>query len=208
MRAVSLALRRRRFCGALRCAVAAPPRRRRRRSDRTPPSSPARIRMRVPARVAKVVAMSDGVAIAIAMFLRDHLRYVAVCVLWRRVFGSLVVASLSRRVAIVVGYFRPRTRLLGGRGGSESPPRVRPPDRPTVYLTDRHCTRASLLHGNQPSQRGGCCGRVRQSHQPPRIARTCARSWCVVPVIGPPAPWLRVTAVLGPALMRLSVRVD
>ena len=135
--------------------------------------------MRVPARVAKVVAMSDDVAIAIAIFLRDHLRYVAVCVLWRRVFGSLVVASLSRRVAIVVGYFRPRTRLLGGRGGSERPPRVRPPDRPIVYLTDRHCTRASLLHGNQPSQRGGCCGRVRQSHQPPRIARTCARSWCV-----------------------------
>ena len=134
--------------------------------------------------------MSDDVAIAIAIFLRDHLRYVAVCVLWRRVFGSLVVASLSRRVAIVVGYFRPRTSLLGGRGGSERPPRVRPPDRPIVYLTDRHCTRASLLHGNQPSQRGGCCGRVRQSHQPPRIARTCARSWCVVPVIGPPAPWL------------------
>ena len=73
--------------------------------------------MRVPARVAKVVAMSDCVAIAIAIFLRDHLRYVAVCVLWRRVFGSLVVVSLSCRVAIIVGYFRPHTRLLVGRAG-------------------------------------------------------------------------------------------
>ena len=57
-------------------------------------------------------------------------------------------------------------RFLGGRGGSERPPRVRPLDRPTDYLTDRLCTCASLSNGDQPSPRGVCCGRVRQPRRP------------------------------------------
>ena len=62
-----------------------------------------------------------------------------VCCVWRRVFGSLVVVSLSCRVVIIVGCFRPRTRLLGGRGGSKSPPA-----RPTARSTDRLPYRPSL----------------------------------------------------------------
>ena len=75
-------------------------------------------------------------------------------------------ASLSRRVAIIAGYFRRCTRFLGGRGGSERTPRVRPLDRPTDYLTDRRCARASLSWRDRPSPRGGCCGRVRQPRRP------------------------------------------
>ena len=80
--------------------------------------------------------------------------------------GPLVVASLSRRVAIIAGYFRRCTRFLGGRGGSERTPRVRPLDRPTDYLTDRRCARASLSWRDRRSPRGGCCGRVRQPRRP------------------------------------------
>ena len=68
--------------------------------------------------------------------------------------GPLVVASLSRRVAIIAGYFRRCTRFLGGRGGSERTPRVRPLDRPTDYLTDRRCARASLSWRSAKSTRG------------------------------------------------------
>ena len=90
---------RRRPCVALRCAVATPPRRRRRRSDRPPSSSPSRMKMRVPARVAKMVAVSDGAAIAIAMFPRDHLPDVAVslCVVVASCVWFSRLSLLSRR---------------------------------------------------------------------------------------------------------------
>ena len=66
----------------------------------------------------------------------------------------LVVASLSRRVAIIAGYFSHCMRFLGARRGSERAPRVRPLDRPTDYLTDRRCARASLSWRSAKSTRG------------------------------------------------------
>ena len=134
-----------------------PPRRRRRCSDRAPQSSPSRIRIRVPERVAAMVAVSDCVAIAIAMFPCDYLPDVAVssCVVASCVWFSRRRASLSRRAAITAGYFRRCTRFLGGMGRVRKVP-ARPTARPTdKYLTDRRSTRASLSNGEQPSPRRG-----------------------------------------------------
>ena len=159
----------RRACGvsgttpppSLRCTA---PRRRRRHCDRAPASSsPVRMRMRVLARVGEVMVASDGVASSSRGFLAiDFLMAPCRRVPWRRVF---VVASLSRRDHHESDIFVV-ARFLGGRGGSERPPRVRPLDRPTDYLTDRRCTRAPLSNGDQPSPRGGCCGRLRRPRRP------------------------------------------
>ena len=112
------------------------------------------MRMRVLARVVKMVAATDGTAIAIARLLRDRFSDVAVSCVAASCVGPLVVASLSRRVAIIAGYFSHCMRFLGGRGGSERAPRVRPLDRPTDYLTDRRCARASLSWRSAKSTRG------------------------------------------------------
>ena len=218
VRAVSRAPRRRRFCSALRCscAVAAPPRRRRYRSDRAPASSsPARMRIRVPARVAEVVAASDGVAIAIARFPSRSTFLMAPCrrVPWRRVFGSLVVASLSRRVAIITSrVFSSSHEVPWREGRVRKPPRAsdRSIDRPTTTLPTAVARAAPLSNGDQPSPRGGCCGRLRRPRRPSPCS--CApgrarRALCVVNAAGPPPPWLRAATVLEPALRRLSVRV-
>ena len=159
----------RRACGVsgttppppLRCTA---PRRRRRHCDRAPASSsPSRMRMRVLARVGEVVVASDGVASPSRDFLAiDFLMSPCRRVPWRRVF---VIAPLSCRDHHESDIFVV-TRFLGGRGGSESPPCVRPLDRPTDFLTDRRCTYASLSNDDQPSPRGGCCGRMRQPRRP------------------------------------------
>jgi len=115
------------------------------------------MRMRVHARVAAMVAVGDCVAIAIAMFARDHLPDVAVssCVVASCIWFSRRRVSLSCRAAITVGYFRRCTRFLGGMGRVRKPP-ARPTAWPTDhYLTDRRSTRASLSNGEQPSPRRG-----------------------------------------------------
>ena len=148
--------------------------------------------------------------IAIARFPRDRFPDGAVssCFVvrgpWRRVF---VVASLSRRDHHESDNFVV-ARFLEGRGGSERPPRVRPLDRPTDYLTDRRSTRAPLSNGDQPSPRGGCCGRLRRPRRPPpvhahldELVVRCGRRRAAAAVVA------RGHRARTCALRRLSVRV-
>ena len=123
------------------------------------------MRMRVLARVVKMVAATDGTAIAIARLLRDRF-LMSPC----RVLRCRVLVLSSSRLSLVASRSSPDTSvgvrgfLEGGVGPKGPRASDRSIDRPTTLPTA--VARARRSRGDRPSPRGGCCGRVRQPRRP------------------------------------------
>jgi hypothetical protein len=125
------------------------------------------MRMRVLARVVKMVAATDGTAIAIARLLRDRF-LMSPCRVLRLRCRVLVLSS--SRLSLVASRSSPDTSVVvrgfleGGVGPKGPRASDRSIDRPTTLPTA--VARARRPHRDRPSPRGGCCGRVRQPRRP------------------------------------------